>query len=266
MGTESNGGFQNIVLTGCTIWDTRLAGVALEIVDGGTMDRIVVSDITMSGVGAPLFIRLGNRARVFKEGMDKPGIGVLRNVTISNLEATGANATGCAISGLEDAKIEDLTLSNIRLSFAGGGTLENAERPVPENADKYPEYSMFGRLPAYGLYCRHIKGLKLINVQLQLAGNDDRHAVVLEDVKNILIDGLSAARSDGVASQLRLTDVQTAMIRGCTPQANVFVRVQGKETRDITLTGNDFQGVQAISQVGADVPRGAVAEPANRTR
>ena len=104
MGTESNGGFQNIVLTGCTIYDTRLAGVALEIVDGGTMDRVVVSDITMTGVGAPIFLRLGNRARPFKDGMDKPGIGSMKNITISNIEATGANPTGCAIAGLPEAQ------------------------------------------------------------------------------------------------------------------------------------------------------------------
>ncbi len=174
MGTESNGGFQNIVLTGCTIYDTHLAGVALEIVDGGTMDRVVVSDMTMTDVAAPLFIRLGNRARPFQEGTDQPGLGRLRNVTISNIEATGANPIGCAIAGLPEAKIRNVTLSNIRLSFAGGGTTEEASRAVPEHPEKYPEYAMFGKLPAYGLYCRHVSGLKLTNVQLQLAGVDKR--------------------------------------------------------------------------------------------
>ncbi|MHC4439085.1 MAG: glycoside hydrolase family 28 protein, partial [Planctomycetota bacterium] len=84
MGTESNGGFKNIVMTGCSIYDTRLAGVALEIVDGGTMNRVVVSNITMDKVGAPIFLRLGNRARPFKKDMDTPGIGFMRNITISN--------------------------------------------------------------------------------------------------------------------------------------------------------------------------------------
>jgi len=265
MGTESNGGFRNIVLTGCTIWDTRLAGVALEIVDGGTMDRVVVSDITMTGVGAPLFIRLGDRGRVFEEGMDRPGVGSLRNVTISNIEATGANSTGCAISGLPQARIENVSLSHIRLSFAGGGTLEEAERFVAEQAKEYPEYSMFGRLPAYGLYCRHIDGLRLVNVHLQLEGRDKRHAAVLEDAKEILIDGLAAAGSEGAASQLRLTDARTAMIRGCTPRADVFLMVRGRETEGITLVGNDFRAVQAITQVGAEVSKGTLMEMANRT-
>lgn len=267
MGTESNGGFQNIVMTSCAVYDTRLAGIALEIVDGGAMDRVVVSNITMAGVGAPIFIRLGNRARPFKESMDKPGVGTLRNVTISDIEATGANRTGCAIAGLPDANIENLTLSNIRLSFAGGGTLEEASRAVPENPDKYPEYSMFGRLPAYGLYCRHVRGLKLVNVQLQLAGEDRRHAVVFDDVSNAMIDVLDAPYSNGAASLLRFTDVHKAAIRGCTAPAGtgVFLKLEGATSRGVTLTANDFSGVQAVTQVGADVPRGAVADMANRT-
>jgi polygalacturonase len=213
MGTESNGGFVNIVISGCSIYDTRLAGIALEIVDGGTMDRVVVSNITMNKVGAPLFIRLGNRARVFKKDMEKPAVGVLRNVTISNIEATGANPTGCAISGLPEAAIENITLSNVRLSFEGGGTKADAEREIPEKATDYPEYSMFGKLPAYGLYCRHVKGLKLFNLQLQLEKPDQRHAVVLEDVEDALIDCLNAPLSPDAGRTILLMNVKNVFIR-----------------------------------------------------
>ena len=213
MGTESNGGFENIVITGCSIYDTRLAGVALEIVDGGTMDRVIVSNITMNKVGAPIFLRLGNRARPFKKNMETPGMGVMRNITISNIEATGANPTGCAISGLPEAKIENVTLSNVRLSFEGGGTKAEAAREIPEKPADYPEYSMFGRLSAYGLYCRHVKGLKLFNVQLQLEKPDRRHAVVLEDVEDALIDCLDAPLSPDAGEMIRLTDVKKVFIR-----------------------------------------------------
>ena len=213
MGTESNGGFKNIVMTGCSIYDTRLAGVALEIVDGGIMDRVIVSNITMNKIGAPIFLRLGNRARPFKKDMEKPDIGVMRNITISNIEATGANPTGCAISGLPEAKIENVTLSNLRLSFQGGGIKADAVREIPENPAGYPEYSMFGRLSAYGLYCRHVKGLKLFNVELQLEKPDQRHAVVFEDVEDALIDCLDAPLSPDTGKMIRLTDVKKVSIR-----------------------------------------------------
>jgi hypothetical protein len=199
--------------------------------------------------------------------MDKPGIGSMKNITISNIEATGANPTGCAIAGLPEAKIENLTLSNIRLSFAGGGTAEQAARTIPEEAEKYPEYAMFGKLPAYGMYCRHVAGLKLTNIQLQLAGIDKRHAVVLEDVTGAALDGLDAAHSDGAVSSLRLTDARDVLIRGCRPQAgtDVFLRVQGSRTEGVTLMGNDFRGVKKVIEADDGVPQTAVAQIANRT-
>jgi polygalacturonase len=213
MGTESNGGFQNIAITGCSIYDTRLAGVALEIVDGGTMDGVVVSNITMRMIGAPIFMRLGNRARPFRKDMEKPGIGAMRNITISNIEATGANSTGCAISGLPEAKIENVTLSNVRLTFEGGGTKADAGREIPEKPDAYPEYSMFGKLSAYGLYCRHVKDLKLLNIQLLLERPDHRYAVILEDVEGGLINGLDAQRSPEGGEVINFTNVKNLSIR-----------------------------------------------------
>jgi len=231
------------------------------------MDRVVVTGVTMTGVGAPIFVRLGNRARPFQEGMDKPGVGALRNVTISDVEATGADHVGCAIAGLPGANVENLTLSNIRLSFSGGGSLEEASRLVPENPDKYPEYAMFGKLPAYGFYCRHVRGLKMTDVQLQLAGEDKRHAVALEDVWNATVDGLDVPHSNGAASLVRLGDVQNAMIRGCTPPegTGLFLLLRGAASKAVTLAANDFSGVRTVMQVGADVPKGTVAELANRT-
>lgn len=265
MGTESNGGFENIVINGCTIYDTRLAGVALEIVDGGTMDRIVVSNITMNKVGAPIFIRLGNRSRPFKKDMEKPGMGVMRNITISDIESTRANETGCAISGLPGHAIENVTLSNIRLSFAGNGNKEDAARAVPEKPTSYPEYSMFGRLPAYGFYCRHVKGLKLLNVQLQLAAADKRHAIVLDDVEDALIDSLDATFSAGAGSMVRLTNIKGALIRGCRPRTgtDTFLKLEGEASEGVVLVANDLSRVRKMVEMASDVPKAALAEIAN---
>ena len=260
MGTESNGGFRDVVLSGCSIYDTRLAGVALEIVDGGTLERIVVTDMTMNKIGAPIFMRLGNRARPFKKDMARPAIGRFRNVTISNIEAARAGPTGCAISGSPGAKIENVTLSNLRLSFEGGGTKADAGRVVPEKPDAYPEFSMFGKLPAYGLYCRHVQGLTMSNVQLHSAKPDQRHVLVCEDVGDAFVDALNADFSQGSAAMLRFNDVQDAFIRGCRPQlqTGTFLRLQGEESERIVMVGNDFTTVETLVQADANVPETAV--------
>ena len=71
LGTESNGGFQNVTLSNCIVYNTRLAAIALEMVDGGSMSNVTVSGVNMDSVGCVLFIRLGNRARPFKENMER---------------------------------------------------------------------------------------------------------------------------------------------------------------------------------------------------
>ena len=58
---------------------------------------------------------------------------------------------------------------------------------VPEQIQKYPEFTMFGELPSWGFYLRHIDGITLQNVQLKLAADDFRPAIVDEDVDRLLI-------------------------------------------------------------------------------
>jgi hypothetical protein len=229
------------------------------------MDRIVVSDITMKKVGAPIFLRLGNRARPFKKDMAKPGIGVMRNITISNIEATDADPTGCAISGLPEAAIENVTLSNLRLSFVGGGTRADATRAIPEEPTAYPEYKMFGKLSAYGLYCRHVKGLRLRNVQLQWEKPDQRHALVFDDVEDALIDDLDAMYSSGGESIVRMTDARGVFVRGCRPKAgtDLFLKLEGAQSKGIVMTGNDFSNVEKVIERAPGVPSNAVSEVAN---
>lgn len=186
LGTESNGGFENITFTGSTIYDTRLAGVALESVDGGTLERVVVSGITMNGVGAPIFLRLGDRGRPPQADGARPPVGRLRHVLISGVYAAGCGPTGCAIAGLPGAMIEDVTLENLRLEFAGGGSREQAERTPEESPDKYPEFQMFGPLPAYGFFVRHARDVQFRNVRVWTRTPDARPALKAVNAPGLL--------------------------------------------------------------------------------
>ena len=278
MGTESGGGFQNITVTNCTICSPRyskvtygrqrgLAGLALEIVDGGTLDRVAISNITIKGVNVPIFMRLGNRARQYVDGETKPGVGTFRNVVVNNIVATEVSSIGCSITGLPGHAIENVSLSNIKLSFEGGGTREDALREIPEKAASYPESTMFGTLPAYGFYCRHVKGLKFTNLQLETTAPDLRHAVVCEDAQDVSIYGLDSGFSSGAAATLRLTDARSVLVRGCRPAAltSLFLKLKGADSKRIVLTGNDLSGVGKIAEIDGDVAGNALAEFANYT-
>lgn len=64
----------------------------------------------------------------------------------------------------------------------GGG--EILAKPYPEQGTTYPEPLHNGPTPSYGLFARHVDGLKLNNVEFELLSPDARPDVILEDVSN----------------------------------------------------------------------------------
>lgn len=203
LGTESGGGFRHIKVSNCFMYSRAtgrppISGIALESVDGGDIDGVTISNIAMANVRTPIFLRLGNRGR----DMDKPIPGALRNVFISNIVATGANQP-CLLAGIPDHRINNVTLDNIQITYTGGGTMEQINIQVPEHESKYPDAAMFGTLPSYGLYCRHVEGLKLRDINLTLQSPDSRHALICDDVSRVVIDSFNAHQPKGAESVVR---------------------------------------------------------------
>jgi polygalacturonase len=177
-GTESNGGFKNITISNIVFDHCR--GLALETVDGGDLEDITISNLTMRDiVNSPIFLRLGSRMRGPKGGT----VGRLRRVQISNVVVYNADPRYASIiSGIPGHDIEDVKLSNIRIFYQGGGTAAQAALEPPEKEVNYPEPSMFGEIPAYGFFIRHVQGIELNNVEVSYARADMRPAFALKDV------------------------------------------------------------------------------------
>ena len=188
LGTESNGGFRNIAISNCAFIRSR--GLALETVDGGVLEDVTVSNLTMREVTtAPLFLRVGARLR----GPHGLTPGKMRRIAISNVEATGIDPRFAAsIVGLPESKIEDVSLSNLRLEYAGGRTAEEAAVQVPENRDAYPEPSMFGVLPISGLFVRDARNLKIDGLEIATAAPDARPPILVERSDEIHFTHLTA--------------------------------------------------------------------------
>lgn len=184
MGTESNGGFKNVTITNCVFDYSR--GLALETVDGGLLEDVTISNITMRDiVNAPIFIRLGARQR----GPDTIPIGSCRRIMLSNIVVYNADYRhGSIISGLPGHPIEDLHLDNIRIYYKGGGTAAMASRTVPEYEKDYPEPYRFGVMPAYGFFVRHVKGLDMRDVEVSYLNPEERPAFLYEDVDGKVLD------------------------------------------------------------------------------
>jgi polygalacturonase len=203
-GTESNGGFKNITISNCVFDYSR--GFALESVDGGLLEDVTITNITMRDiVNAPFFLRLGNRARGPKETTK---VGELRRVLISNVVVYNADPKyGSIISGIPGHAIEDVKLSNIRIYYKGGGTKEQASLEPPEKEKDYPEPAMFGEIPAYGFFIRHLKGMEMDNVEVSYMKQDLRPAFLLSDVSGAEFHRISALHAPDVPTFL-LKDVE----------------------------------------------------------
>jgi polygalacturonase len=193
LGTESNGGFKNIAISNINFVHCR--GLAIETVDGGNIEDVTVSNLTMRDITtAPIFIRLGKRQRA-PEGTP---VAKVRRVIIDNIVVSGAHHEFASIiAGLAESLVEDVRLSNIRIHYNGGGTKADAQREIPENEKNYPEPSMFGVTPAYGFYVRHAKGVAFDNVELSFEKDDARPSFFLEDVKGVEFFRTNAQLSPG---------------------------------------------------------------------
>jgi polygalacturonase len=193
-GTESNGGFRNVTISNCTFRDCK--GLALEEVDGGVMENIIISNITMMDVaGAPIYITLGKRNR----GPNVTTPSQCRNVLITNVLATGIEPkSGIQITGTPDQDIEGVRLDNIRLVFNGGGRREDGNRVPPELGTGYPEPGNLGTMPGYGVFARHARDLEMDNVQVSFRNTELRPAMVCIDVKGLEIDNFKAKMAGGI--------------------------------------------------------------------
>jgi polygalacturonase len=221
-GTASLGGFRNIKIDRIDIHDTYRNALSLEIVDGGAMENVNISNISAKHTGGAIFIRLGQRYG------EKPGSikGIhIKNVTVEipkgkpdvGYDIAGPpeediyphNLLPMEIVGLPGFNIHDVTLENINVTFGGGADKNHAYvsldslAKIPEREKEYPEFSMFGELPAWGLYVRHADGVQLKNVTVKYVEKDFRPAMVMDDVNNLAINGLNIPTADAPVIVLR---------------------------------------------------------------
>ena len=213
LGTASWGGFRNITIRDITVYDTYRSAIAIEAVDGGILDGVDVQNITATNTGNAIFIRLGHRNK-------DEVISRLRHVHIANVKveipATKPdkgypeegplvyyphNVFPSSISGFAGHPVEDVTLENIEVVYEGGGNAQIANcsidslSKIPEQIAEYPEFSMFGELPAWAFYVRHVNGLKLKNISVRTIKSDYRPAISFDDVSDLKTSGVKIIES-----------------------------------------------------------------------
>jgi hypothetical protein len=245
IGTESSGNFRNIEFRNCTlsarpeIWDPPpfdirpfpSAGVSIQNVDGGRLEQVVISGIIMRNVRAPIFVRLAERGW----GQAVPRAGALTKVTISSLVATGAEWTS-SIMGLPGHDVSDITLSDVRISGEGGGHAALVARPVPQRKREYPDAARFRNLPAHGLYCRHVRSLRVERSAFTVDFPDFRPSLILDDVRQARLTSLALTAPSGGAPAVWLRSAQDCLLEGVrAPDADTLARVSGPGTARVRV-------------------------------
>ena len=221
LGTETNGGFRNINISGIVVKPSSdqssqffgapskigTSALSLEIVDGGVMENVSVSNISVEGTESPIFIRLGNRGRGYKLREAAKGlsgkhnddtitelipidhVGRINGVRLDNIQIRDAGSMGCSITGLPEHPVENITLSNISIYHKGGvmpADLAHINDTIKnEKAKEYPEATMWGNLPAKGFFVRHARNVGFQNIQIQTEKPDARPDFVRVDTDDL---------------------------------------------------------------------------------
>ena len=203
LGTASWGGFKNITIRNITVFDTFRSAIAIECVDGGVLENVNVSNVKAVNTGNAICIRLGHRNKDVI-------VSSLRNVYIGNIDVEvpkikpdlGYSMEGplpkyphnvfpTTITGIPGHSVQNVSIENVTITYQGGADRNVAYfgldslQQVPECIDGYPEFSMFGELPAWGFYVRHVDDLKMKNIHISYKDEDFRPAMLFDDVKGL---------------------------------------------------------------------------------
>lgn len=229
-GTASHGGFKNIVVKNIKVYDTYRSAVALEAVDGGILEDIEVSHIEARNTGNAIFIRLGHR--------NKDSVySIVRNIRISNVKAVipagkpdagypmegplsrfPHNVFPASIAGLPGHPVQNVELDSIDIRYEAGGSKDTAYMPidslsaVPERTPDYPEFSMFGELPAWGWFLRHATGIRFRNCSFTAVKSDYRAAIAADDVNGLTLNAVQV-KAVGGKQQLVLRNVTKPVVQ-----------------------------------------------------
>ena len=229
-GTSAMGDMRNIEIRNIKVYDTYRSAIAIEAVQNGIIENVLIEDVKAKNTGNAIFLKIGQIRSATKPG-------VMRNVVIRNVkvkvpfkhpdykyEIRGPelpyfhNVYPSSIIGNPGHLIQDVVLENIIIVHPGKGNQAYASMPldrieeIPEYIHKYPEFSMFRELPAWGFYIRHAEGLTMRNVTVKLKNPDYRTAFVLDDVRNSLFQSV-AVKGDTKSNDFYLNNSENIQFK-----------------------------------------------------
>jgi len=270
---------ENVTISNCIIYETYGCPIKMQFGPSNQVRNLMFSNLVLQDVTGPITISLNNRMR---RNPNAPAAneatpqGFVRNIAFRGIRGSvvaegrqfpdmafnqnyrpGETRQCIVLNALNGQLLEDIVFDDVRITYGGGGTAEEANREIPQTAGEYFEV---GTPPAYGLYARNVRGLTLNNVRFDVEKPDVRPAVVLDHVSDSAMTGLNAQGNPQASGVLRFIESHDVLItapRVLTPAA-AFLQVEGAATQDITVDGGDLSKAAAPVKFEAGAAQQAV--------
>ena len=248
---------RNVTIDNCVITHSN-RGIAFMVYDGGVVENVVISNIVINtsrfdwfwwGNGDPIYFTVQRRSESLGLPLkpDEPPAGAIRHVILRNIIAHGQGS--CLILGHPNSWLDDINLENIKLY---------------QSTDPSAAYDR----SVHAIYFHYVNNLKVKDVQVQWEKPESpkwQSALYFQEVKGLKVEGFTGAPAKAVFPDVVLDEVQGAAIVNsqAMPGTDLFLRIAGAGSRDISLFGNELNAAHTAFKVDADVRSDAVKSSNN---
>lgn len=216
IGSEMSGDVRKIAISNC-IFDGTDRGIRLKTMRGrgGVVEEIRVSNIVMKNIKDQAFVIDMEYGRTEPEPVSER-TPVFRNIHISDVTAETNQAA--FLRGLDEMYIDNVSFDNIRVTAKEGFSIINSNNILIANAQ--------------------------INTE-------SGPAIRAEDATLLELDGISTLKPHKATPVISLVNVEDVFIHDSFQpvEADVFLKLEGGKTRNVTLNGNNLMKVkQAVAR------------------
>jgi polygalacturonase len=211
IGSEMSGDVRKITISNC-IFDGTDRGIRIKSARGrgGIVEEIRVDNIIMKNIREQAIVLDLQYAKTEPEPVSER-TPRFRNIHFSDITAEGNQAA--FLNGLVEMPIENITFSNMNIQAKTGFTIKEA------------------------------KNIEFHNVQINTASGP---GIIAENVNNLEIEGVKTYSPQPGTPVIHLTNVNDAFIYNASPRpgTDIYLKLSGKKTKNITLEGNNFRHVK----------------------
>jgi len=104
------------------------------------------------------------------------------------------------IWGKPGTPIENIEFKNVKITAKGGHSDSEASLAPAENNERFPRH--VGAIPSYAWYLRHVKNVRFVDCQFGFEKNDDRPALVVDDVVNVAFEQCNFQKGNNCISRV----------------------------------------------------------------